>query len=123
MRNRCVQFKKPSIAVLPMNFIKYLLRQGTVGLLTIGILWSMPRQTMAQSSDAEAQRILEEVERRQEAVKNESATIHMQIVDAKGRTRSRTMQVRTKVDAEGIAKSMLRFSDPGDIRGLGLLTI
>jgi outer membrane lipoprotein-sorting protein len=46
----------------------------------------------------------------------------MEIYDDKGRKRTRTMQLRSKVD-NGLTRSMLIFSQPADIRGMGLLTV
>jgi outer membrane lipoprotein-sorting protein len=70
-----------------------------------------------------AEEIFREVERRQKLVQNEEARIDMEIVDARGRTRSRAMQVYTKVGNDDRRRSLLVFTGPADIRGTGLLTI
>jgi len=46
----------------------------------------------------------------------------MEIVDERGRTRTRAMDLRTKLD-DGQTKSILVFTGPADIRGMGLLTV
>lgn len=70
-----------------------------------------------------ATEIFQEVERRQKLVQNERAQIEMVIEDARGRTRTRSMQVATKVGSDGRQRSLLVFTAPADIRGTGLLTI
>lgn len=67
--------------------------------------------------------VFDEVERRQRLVTSESASISMEIVDERGRTRTRAMDVRTKVGEDGRSKSLLVFTSPADIRGTGLLTV
>ena len=79
------------------------------------LLMALP--SLAQ--EAEARRILEEVERRQAAITSEVAEIHMEIIDTRGRVRSRTMDVRSKQDADGWNRSLVVFSHPADIRGDG----
>lgn len=74
----------------------------------------------AQTQDARA--IFEEIERRQEAVTDEAAQIRMEIVDPKGRTRTREMTVYTQTDGTDV-RSLLVFSAPADVRGMGLLTV
>jgi outer membrane lipoprotein-sorting protein len=70
-----------------------------------------------------AREVFEEVDRRQKLVQTERADLQMEIVDARGRTRSRQMQVYTKVDADDRQRSLLVFTGPADIRGTGLLTV
>jgi outer membrane lipoprotein-sorting protein len=79
----------------------------------------LPLAAHAQS----ASDVFDEVERRQKLVTTEAAAIQMEIVDERGRTRTRAMDVRTKVGGDGRAKSLLVFTSPADIRGTGLLTI
>jgi len=65
--------------------------------------------------------IMEEQSRRH-TLANEEATFTMTLTDAKGRTRERTMILhKTKAD-DGQFKSLIQFSAPRDIRGVGLLT-
>ena len=67
--------------------------------------------------------VFDEVERRQRLVTSESSSIRMEIVDERGRTRTRAMDVRSKIGDDGRSKSLLVFTDPADIRGTGLLTV
>lgn len=79
----------------------------------------LPTLALAQS----ASDVFDEVERRQKLVTTESASIRMEIVDERGRTRTRAMDVRTKISDGDRAMSILVFTSPADIRGTGLLTI
>jgi len=83
------------------------------------LLFLFPLAASAQS----AQDIFDEVERRQKLVSSESASLRMEIVDERGRTRTRAMDIRTKVGDDDRAKSILVFTSPADIRGMGLLTV
>jgi outer membrane lipoprotein-sorting protein len=83
------------------------------------LLVLLPLGAVAQ----DAKEVFREVERRQNLVKNEEAAIRMDIIDERGRTRSRSMTVYTKVGADDRAKSLVVFTAPADIRGMGLLTI
>jgi hypothetical protein len=76
----------------------------------------------APASPTDADGIFREVDRRQDLVASERATIRMEIEDKKGRVRSRTMDLATKQDGDD-QRSILLFSAPADIRGTGLLTI
>jgi outer membrane lipoprotein-sorting protein len=84
------------------------------------LLLILPLAVAAQPSASE---VFEEVERRQNLVTSESASLRMEIVDERGRTRTRAMDLRTKVDGDDRAKSILVFTGPADIRGMGLLTV
>lgn len=79
----------------------------------------LPLAAHAQS----APDVFDEVERRQKLVTTESASIRMEIEDERGRTRTRAMDLRTKVGNDDRAKSILVFTSPADIRGTGLLTV
>lgn len=87
-------------------------------LLLVWVLALAPA-ALAQS----AREIFEEVERRQRLVHNERAEIEMRIEDARGRTRSRSMTVYTRVGDDDRQRSLLVFTAPADIRGTGLLTV
>lgn len=84
------------------------------------LLFLLPLAAVAQSSASD---IFDEVERRQNLVTSESASLRMEIVDERGRTRTRSMDLRTKVGGDDRAKSILVFTGPADIRGMGLLTV
>lgn len=77
--------------------------------------------TAEAQSDARA--IFEEVDRRQKLVRNEEATLRMEIVDPRGRTRTRDMQTFTQVTDDDRTRALLLFTGPADIRGTGLLTV
>ena len=83
------------------------------------LLFLFPLAASAQS----AHDVFDEVERRQKLVSSESASLRMEIVDERGRTRTRAMDIRTKVGDDDRAKSILVFTSPADIRGMGLLTV
>jgi outer membrane lipoprotein-sorting protein len=77
---------------------------------------------LAAAAQPTASDVFDEVERRQNLVTSESASLQMEIVDERGRTRTRSMDLRTKLD-DGQTKSILVFTGPADIRGTGLLTV
>ncbi len=84
------------------------------------LLGLLPLAAHAQPSASD---VFDEVERRQNLVRTEAASIRMEIVDERGRTRTRALDVRTKVGGDDRLRSILVFTGPADIRGLGLLTI
>ncbi len=84
------------------------------------LLALLPLASHAQTTASE---VFDEVERRQNLVGTESASIRMEIVDERGRTRTRSLDVRTKRGGDDRLKSILVFTGPADIRGTGLLTI
>jgi len=87
--------------------------------LTALVLFLLPAAAVAQTTASD---VFDEVERRQNLVSTESASLQMEIVDERGRTRTRSMDLRTKLD-DGRTKSILVFTGPADIRGMGLLTV
>lgn len=87
--------------------------------LLLPLLLALPLLAHAQS----AREVFDEVERRQRLVRDEKAAIEMEIVDERGRTRSRAMEVFTKIGEDERARSLLVFTAPADIRGMGLLTL
>lgn len=92
-------------------------------LLTLAIPLLVAALLAPAVSAQTAQEVFDEVERRQRLVQNERAEIEMRIEDARGRARTRSMQVYTKVGGDDRQRSLLVFTGPGDIRGTGLLTI
>ena len=84
------------------------------------LFFGLAQPTTAQPQDARA--IFEEIERRQEQVTDETALIQMEIVDPRGRTRTREMTVYTQTGGDA-TRSLLVFSGPADVRGTGLLTV
>ncbi len=84
------------------------------------LLFLLPLAALAQTSASD---VFREVERRQNLVTSEAASIRMEIVDERGRTRTRSMDLRTKLGSGDRAKSIIVFTGPADIRGTGLLTV
>ena len=98
----------------PIPFPQYVMKTLLALLLALS-----PLAAFAQS----ASDVFDEVERRQNLITSEAASIRMEIVDERGRTRTRSMDLRTKVGDDDRAKSILVFTGPADIRGTGLLTV
>lgn len=90
----------------------------TLFLLAIAVL-ALPLTVRAQT----AEDVFEEVDRRQRAVQSQRAEVQMDLIDDRGRTRSRSMLLLTKVGSDDRTKSLLVFTAPADIRGTGLLTV
>lgn len=74
------------------------------------------------TDEEEARSIFEEVEDRRNSIESESAVMEMVITDPRGRTRSRTMQSWNQTDGQN-TKSLIIFSDPGNVRGTGFLSV
>lgn len=69
-----------------------------------------------------AQQTFEEFDARRSAITYETATMHMRIVDPRGRVRERELQSWSHQDRDD-SKSLVRFLAPADVRGTGFLTI
>lgn len=87
--------------------------------LAVLLLFALP----AAAQGPTAREIFEEVDRRQKRVTSEQAEVRMEIVDARGRARTRQLQTFTKVGDDGRSRALLVFTGPADIRGTGLLTV
>ena len=74
------------------------------------------------TDEKQARTIFEEVDDRRNSIESETARMEMVITDPRGRTRSRTMQSWNVVDGEN-NKSLIVFSDPGNVRGTGFLSV
>ncbi|MCH7640434.1 MAG: outer membrane lipoprotein-sorting protein [Bacteroidetes bacterium] len=70
-----------------------------------------------------AEGIFREVDRRQRQVPSQRADIDMEIVDDRGRARSSSMILLTKIGDGDTFKALVVFTAPEDIRGTGLLTL
>lgn len=70
-----------------------------------------------------AESIFREVDRRQRQVPSQRADIDMEIVDDRGRARSSSMILLTKIGDGDTFKALVVFTAPEDIRGTGLLTL
>lgn len=74
------------------------------------------------TDENEARSIFEEVDDRRNSINTETAKMEMVITDSRDRTRSRTMQSWTLND-DNTTKNLIIFSDPGNVRGTGFLSI
>jgi outer membrane lipoprotein-sorting protein len=74
------------------------------------------------TDEEQARSIFEKVDDRRNSIESETAKMEMVITDPRGRTRSRTMQSWNEVDGDD-NKSLIIFSDPGNVRGTGFLTV
>jgi outer membrane lipoprotein-sorting protein len=93
--------------------------------LLLALFFSLSLSATAQeriTDEKEARAIFEEVDDRRNSIESETAKMEMVITDPRGRTRSRTMQSWNQVDGEN-SKSLIVFSDPGNVRGTGFLSV
>jgi hypothetical protein len=82
-------------------------------------------QALAQeriTDEGQARAIFEEVDERRNSIESETARMQMVITDSRGRTRSRTMQSWSVNEGDN-SKNLIIFSDPGNVRGTGFLSI
>lgn len=74
------------------------------------------------TNEAEARAVFEELENRRNSIKTELSDLTMVITDSRGRTRTRTLRSWTQQSNDD-TKSLIIFSDPGNVRGTGFLSI
>lgn len=74
------------------------------------------------TDSAQARAIFEEMEERRNSIQTERAELLMIITDSRGRTRNRTLQSWSENDGDN-SKSLIVFSEPGNVRGTGFLSI
>lgn len=98
--------------------MKYLL---SLLFVTLSITTFIQAQERITEPD-EARIIFEEVDDRRSSVQTEKAKMEMVITDSRDRTRSRTMESWTMNDGN-TTKSLIIFSDPGNVRGTGFLSV
>jgi hypothetical protein len=91
-----------------------------INLYFIATLVLLSNPAGAQSTQQQAQQIMDEVEMAPEP-KSEKSILRMVLTDAKGRTRTRSLQLLT-ISGER-QRSRLSFTAPADVRGTGLLTV
>jgi hypothetical protein len=82
---------------------------------------SLNAQDRTNDSD-EARSIFEEMDERRSSVETETAIMQMVITDPRGRTRSRTLQSWTEHFGDD-TRSLIVFSEPGNVRGTAFLSI
>lgn len=85
--------------------------------VSAGLMHAQERVT----DEDDARTIFEKVEERRSSVESETAKMEMTITDPRGRTRNRTMQMWSITDGSD-TKSLIVFSDPGNVRGTGFLS-
>lgn len=85
-----------------------------------GFIFLSVAQLTAQSD--KARQTFEEFDARRSAITYETATMHMRIVDPRGRVRERELQSWSHQKGDD-SKSLVRFLAPADVRGTGFLTI
>ncbi len=86
-------------------------------------LFALPANAQERITDeAEARSVFDEVEERRNSIETEWAVLNMVITDARGRTRTRTMQSWTRNDGND-TNNLIVFSDPGNVRGTGFLSL
>ena len=70
----------------------------------------------------QARTIFDEMEDRRKTIETETALMQMVITDPRGRTRTRKLQTWTKYEGSN-TNTLLIFSEPGNVRGTGLLNL
>jgi hypothetical protein len=63
-----------------------------------------------------------ETQKNRHETRDEDERILMQLINSRGKVKERWLASSTVKTAEGLNKTMLKFLEPGDIRGVGLLT-
>jgi outer membrane lipoprotein-sorting protein len=74
------------------------------------------------TDEEQARAIFEEVDDRRATLESETALMNMTITDDRGRTRNRTMQSWNRNDGD-ITESLIIFTEPGNVRGTGFLSV
>ncbi len=99
------------------------MRHTPILLLLITLTVNISVQAQERITDRDqARSIFEEVDNRRNSIQSETARMEMIITDPRGRTRSRTMQSWRVVEGDD-TKSLIIFSDPGNVRGTGFLSV
>lgn len=90
-------------------------------LLIYSISTALQAQNRVTDPD-QARSIFEEMENRRNSIETEKADLQMVITDSRGRTRNRTLQSWSENEGDN-SKSLILFSEPGNVRGTGFLSI
>ena len=91
-------------------------------LTLVSAIW-LPVIAQERITDEErAKSIFEEVDDRRATLDSETALMNMTITDDRGRTRNRTMQSWNR-NRDDITESLIIFTEPGNVRGTGFLSI
>ncbi len=89
-----------------------------VAILSYGIIWVDAKAATEPSVDEILKKAVQNV-----YAKAEESTYVMKLIDADGKENARKMKVWFKREGEEKAKLLIKFSEPADIRGTGLLNI
>ncbi len=74
------------------------------------------------AADSPTGKEIMEIQKNQHKIKTEVTKYDMILVDKKGRERKRVISIYVKDVGNSLNKTMLKFSEPADIAGVGLLT-
>lgn len=97
--------------------------KSTLFIIFLILSFTITAQAQERVTDpAQARSIFEEMEKRRNSIETEKAELQMIITDTRGRTRNRTLQSWSENDGDN-SKSLIVFSDPGNVRGTGFLNI
>lgn len=94
-------------------------------LFLILLIFSLSSTVQAQNrvtDPDQARSIFEEMDNRRNSIETEKADLQMVITDSRGRTRNRTLQSWSENEGDN-SKSLILFSEPGNVRGTGFLNI
>lgn len=94
-------------------------------LFLILLIYSISTAVQAQNrvtDPDQARSIFEEMENRRNSIETEKSDLQMVITDSRGRTRNRTLQSWSENEGNN-SKSLILFSEPGNVRGTGFLSI
>jgi len=89
--------------------------------LLVGLLVVFCAGIKSEAADMSGREIMEKVKDLQKA-QDEEETLSMQLIDSKGRVKARAIVRYTIKDENDLSKIMIRFHQPSDVSGTGLLT-
>lgn len=98
------------------------MKPSLIAVLTILLFAPAALQAQNTSSENQARKIFEEVDRRRESITFETADMQMIIYDNWGRTRNRQIQSYSYNEGD-VSRSLLLFEEPANVRGTGFLTL
>jgi hypothetical protein len=76
---------------------------------------------IAASSGQTAREIMEQQKKRHQ-VDREETTVQMELINRSGNKKERTLNIYSYRQEDGLSKGLIKFTEPADIRGVGLLT-
>lgn len=91
--------------------------------VVLGLLVSLLSLALAQDAPPDGRAIVEQAQRRNRAA-DETDTVSMDLIDEAGQTtRQRRVVFYQKPDKDGLDRMLIRFLEPANIQGTGLLTL